>query len=67
MAETTHPDEAPPVCPSLRLRRIEGLKSFFLSSTLFAAPAGERFCVNYQILFNFVFLRRLYVSLFRAV
>jgi hypothetical protein len=26
MAVTTHPDEATPVCPSLRLRRIEGLE-----------------------------------------
>jgi hypothetical protein len=30
MAATTHPDEAAPVCPSLRLRRIEGLKIIFL-------------------------------------
>jgi hypothetical protein len=26
MSATTHPDEAAPVCPSLRLRRIEGRK-----------------------------------------
>jgi hypothetical protein len=38
----THPDEAPPVCPSLRLRRIEGRKKRKLGFTLFAALAGER-------------------------
>jgi hypothetical protein len=40
-----------------------GLK---LRSSLEPSPL-ERFCVNYQIIFNFVYLRRLYVSLFRAV
>ena len=29
MAATTHPDIAALVCPSLRLRRIEGRKYFF--------------------------------------
>jgi hypothetical protein len=39
MAATTHPDEATPVFPSLRLRRIEGLKKEIrkMSFTLFAA------------------------------
>jgi len=43
MAAMTHPDEAPPVCPSLRLRRIEGRKrENKMGFTLFAAQAGER-------------------------
>jgi hypothetical protein len=37
MAATTHPDEATPVFPSLRLRRIEGRKRKKMSFTLFAA------------------------------
>ncbi|GAA3972544.1 hypothetical protein FHS10_005182 [Mucilaginibacter dorajii] len=41
-AQTTHPDEATPVCPSLRLRRLEEAKKVFVSPALFAALAGER-------------------------
>ena len=41
MAETTHPGEAPPACPSLRFAH-RGAKKKNSFPTLFAAKAGVR-------------------------